>query len=735
MQKMVLLFFFIPGFVLPGWGQVTGQPRQLQVTKIASNESVTIDGLDNEPFWKKAALAGHFINKWPLDTGQAKLQTEVRLAYDDKFLYVHAKMYLSDKKPVIQSLKRDGNIQGPYYNEGISIVLDPGNQKASGLTFGVNAGGAQFDGIVQYNSASFEMDTKWYSATMQYKNYWTAEFAIPFKILRFPAANTPWGVNFIRNEMTNNCFSTWNRVPVELFGSNLGCLGEMVFNEYPSKPKNNNVFIPYLNTSFSRDNNTHTNNTQFNAGLDAKIAVNSHLILDATINPDFSQVDVDQQVINLDRYDVTFPEKRPFFQENSDLYSSLGANNIRPFFSRTIGLTPDGQRIPLMGGVRLNGHLSPTLRTEVMDMQSASRSGSPVTKNYFITAFEQKVLSRSNVRAYFTNVQNFGDTGKSGSANQYNRVAGAEFNYVSPKNDFDMGTKFSGSFSPGPAGQNTFATVYADYIRPKYKLSTEFDEVGTNYIAGIGFIPRLQNFDAGRDTTIRLGYYQQSGHFEYDVYPRSKKLVNTHVFEFTPAIYWNRNGSLSEADLDFQYTTLFANRRTFFAGWVEKSVNLPFQTSIFKGLNNFNPGRYKFGYAKMSFQSNFLRAFSWNIGSEIGGYFNGQRVTFTGGVLQRFGPWVNLGVNFNYNHITVGPNTVTPFIVSPTVEIAFNRNVFWTTFGQYNTNVHNFNLNSRFQWRFRPASDLFIVYASNYLTPVFGNQNYSLTLKISYWIN
>ena len=167
---------------LTALGQAQTSQKMIQIIK--TTEAIVVDGADDEKAWRNAMQTDNFINKWPLDTGAAVLQTEVKLMYDEKYLYVFAKMYVKDAgNLVIQSLQRDVN---PYYSEGFSIVLDPSNKKASGFTFGVNASGAQFDGIVQVNSDSFEMDSKWYSATKRYKNYWTAEMAIPFKSLRFP---------------------------------------------------------------------------------------------------------------------------------------------------------------------------------------------------------------------------------------------------------------------------------------------------------------------------------------------------------------------------------------------------------------------------------------------------------------------------------------------------------------------------------------------------------------------
>ena len=264
------------------------------------------------------------------------------------------------------------------------------------------------------------MDSKWYSATRRFEKYWTAELAIPFKSLRFPADRSGWGVNFIRNDMRNNCFSTWNRVAHSIFRCQPGLPGKCtIFDGVPRKPSNNNSFIPYINTTVTHDSSTRI---KLHAGLDARIAVNSSLNLAATINPDFSQVDVDQQVINLDRYSISLPEKRLFFLENSDLYTNLGSVNIRPYFSRKIGLTDDGQPIPLIAGARLNGYLNTKTRIEVMDMQSGKQQNS-FYQNYFTTVIERQVLKRSNVRLYYTDSEFFGDSSfKAGDADKYNRV-------------------------------------------------------------------------------------------------------------------------------------------------------------------------------------------------------------------------------------------------------------------------------------------------------------------------
>ena len=727
-KKLLRLLFPIIGLLpLVGLTQ-DSEPRILQIAK--TSEPITIDGMDKENSWSKTSVASQFINKWPTDSGLAKLQTEVRLLYDDKFLYVFAIMHVQDNNLVIQSLKRDIN---PYYSEGFSVVLDPTGQKSSGFTFGVNASGAQFDGIAQYNSASFEMDSKWYSATKRGEKIWTAEMAIPFKSLRFPADKSSWGINFIRNDMRNNCFSTWNRVPIQYFGANLGHLGNLIFEGVPRKPSNNNSFVPYVNTTVIHDSTTRA---KLNVGLDARIAVSSSLNLAATINPDFSTVDVDQQVINLDRYSISLPEKRLFFLENSDIYTNLGTPNIRPYFSRKIGLTDDGQVIPLIGGARLNGYLNPKTRIEVMDMQSGHQQNH-FYQNYFTSVIERQVLKRSNLRFYFANVQTFGDsTYKSSNTENYNRVGGLEFTYVAPKGNFDIGTKLSKAFTPDNHTDNLYTNLSLDYYGTHLIINSQFNQIGKNYIAAMGFTPRLYNYDAATGQTVRLGYYENTSHIEYDIYPKSKRLINMHVLEVNPSVFLNSSdGSLNEADLAFKYTILFANRRTFYIGWVQKNLNLPFETNIFSGLNNFQPGNYTFGYVQLDYESNFLKPFSWKLNMEAGGYFNGKRFSLTGSILQRVQPWGIFGIMLNYNHIEADGKKVDPLIVSPSIELAFNQNMFLTTYAQYNTNISNFNINTKFQWRYRPMSDFFLVYTSNYVTPDYKNTGFNFTMKLVYWLN
>jgi len=727
-SSIFLGFIFIFLFYERTNGQASQTSRSITVVRTASK--IIADGKLDEEIWQTAPLADSFINKWPTDTGRARLQTEVRIVYDDQYIYFGIKAYMADKLPVIQSLKRDIN---PYYSDGVSVVLDPANKSTSGYTFGVNASGAQMDGIVQVNSDTFDWDTKWYSATHMYVGYWTAELAIPFRSFRFPDGATQWGINFIRNDMTNNCFSTWNQVPIQFFGANLNCLGKIIFSHDVPRVSGNNAFIPYVSSKIDQEGEKIS--VTPNAGIDAKIAVNSSLNLDITVNPDFSEVDVDRQIINLDRFNVLLPERRTFFLENSDLFSNLGIENAAvPFVSRTIGLTADGRIVPIIAGLRFTGNINPSFRLGVMNIQSAEKYGqSP--QNYTVAAFDHKIFKRSNIRGIVTNRQEISGNQSKDPGATYNRVAGAELNFLSNNTRFNGRAGYYHSFNPGNLKSSGFGLASIGYTDKHINFTAGWSQIDSNYISDLGFTPRLYNYDAVNDTTVRIGYNAYTQSFDYTFYPRSKKTMNSIDLSVKTNEYFTQLNTFSEFNGNTGLDFLFANRREASVAWFQNSVSLPFQTTIFSEAGSLPKAKYNFGFLQLKFQSNFLKPFSWGLTFEHGGYYNGKRTTYTGNIKYRRQPWGNFEIDFVYNKIVLNGKEIRPFIIGPTIEFAFSTTLFWTTFLQYNTEIKNFNVNSRLQWRFKPGSDIYLVYTDNYLTDGLVHSSRNLVFKLSYWLN
>jgi hypothetical protein len=237
------------------------------------------------------------------------------------------------------------------------------------------------------------------------------------------------------------------------------------------------------------------------------------------------------------------------------------------------------------------------------------------------------------------------------------------------------------------------------------------------------------------DTTVRAGYNAFNTSYDYTLYPKSKKTLNSIDLSVRTNQYYSTIGHFIEFNgivgLDF----LFANRREASVSWNQTKVNLMFPTVIFEETGSLPRGMYSIGYFQLKYLSNFLRPFSWGLTLEHGTYYNGRRTTWLGSLRFRAQPWGNFGLDFTYNNIVLNNIPTHPFLAGPTVEIAFSSSIFWTTFLQYNTQLKNFNINSRLQWRFKPLSDLYVVYTDNYLTDGFVHTVRSLVFKMDYWIN
>ena len=291
--------------------------KNFQVHITHTSTPVKVDGILDDSIWTVAEKKTDFFLKFPTDEGKPKRKTVVQISYDDKFLYLAYTCYDSGKSQ-IQSLKRD---VGHIDNDGVGFIVDPLNSKTTGFIFVVNAMNAQSEDQISANQdeeLSWSWNNKWFSGTHQYDDRWTAEMAIPFKSLRYPPGSTLWGANFLRVDMKENEYSGWTHVPSNFKIYNMAFTGSLIWDKPPPSAGKNIVVIPFISGNVQGDQeNSIKTNAGLSAGLDSKIALNSSLNLDLTLNPDFSQVEVDQQVTNLTRFNIFLPEKRSFFLENS----------------------------------------------------------------------------------------------------------------------------------------------------------------------------------------------------------------------------------------------------------------------------------------------------------------------------------------------------------------------------------------------------------------------------------
>ena len=724
-----ILFLFITGFL---FSQTSGD---IQLKKTA--HYIKVDGVIGNEEWSGNDTIQDFNQQFPFDSIKAITKSKVLLTYDDKNIYVAAICYGQTKKDyVIQSLKRDFEAES---NDHFAIHFDPFNDAVNGFYFAVNPKGVQREGTIQNGSnVDLVWDHIWFTEVKDYGDYWTLEMAIPFKSIRYKKRLKYWNVNFSRKNLKENEVSTLAQVPVNFDPWVLSNTKKVVWDNPIEKPARNISIIPYGIATFSKDfENTTDFKSKFNAGGDAKIVLTPSLNLDLTINSDFSQVEVDRQVTNLSRFELFFPEQRTFFIENSDLFSQFGFRQIRPFFSRRIGLQ-DGRIIPIIGGARVSGKLTKKLRVGLMSIQTADFQDSDTSfnsQNFTVAAFQQQIFGRSNIGMIFVNRQDYSN--KQFSANDYNRVAGIDYNLFSKDNKWRGKVFYHKSFS---SDNLKYADAHASWFMRstrKWFMMWNHEYVGKNYDAQTGFVPRNRRFDLVGDTLVRSGYWRLEPKVSYIMYPKNKKIFRNEV-----SAYWNQYMDVNHVTTDVSAELTFAQERMNTSRWGTKYsevfTKLIYDRDItFSGNTEHLADDYRYRKIKGWYITDLRKKLGANFSSTYGSYYTGSRFDFNAGLKYRIQPFINFSVDYfrTEMHMPEGYQNTYFDLIQGKIEVTFTRNIYWTSFLQYNTQVQNFNINSRFQWRFRPMSDFYVVYTDNYDLRIGKPRNRTVVFKLIYWIN
>ena len=730
MKRTVLLIFilFSPIFLF-------SQKKKPSITIVKIAEKITIDGKLNEPIWQELAVAKDFYISTPVDSGYAKSKTETRICYDDKNIYVSAICYDEiEGDYIIQSLKRDFNYNS---SDAFSFILDPFDDYTNGFSFAVNPYGVQTEGLIQ-GGGNFGVnntwDNIWFSKTTRLKDKWIVEMAIPFTSIRFNEGNTKWNVNFTRNDLKRNESSSWAAVPRNFNITALNYCGTMNWDAPTKKAGKNVAIIPYVSGAVSKD---YENNTEvdlgYNAGVDAKIGISTSLQLDLTVNPDFSQVEVDRQVTNLSRFSIFFPERRNFFLENSDLFGSFGFSQIRPFFSRRIGLD-NGKIIPILAGARLSGKIGQDWRIGVMNIQTEGQENT-APQNYTVAAVQRNVMKNSNIGIIAMNRQGFND--REVNFSDFNRIVGIDFNYVSPKADW-IGKAFQHhSFSPNQQKNSFTNATFLRYSDQKFSFMWNHEYVGENYTATEGFVPRQSRFNPELGIVEKNTFWRLEPEVKYRFYSKKEKsILIYHQSNVYLNHYMDKNFNNTDYLLVYNHNFYFKNTSQLKLSIRQNYTQLLFDTDVsFTGKTALAKGDYHYTMGRIIHSTDQRKRLVAESYVLYGEYYNGNRLNYGIDVSYRIQPYGKLSLSYSQNHFYL-PHLGDPVnlsLLGAEAELSFTKSIFFTTFFQYNTQVKNFNINSRLQWRFKPMSDLFLVYSENYLTDNLSIKNRGLVLKFVYW--
>ncbi len=713
-----------------------GQNKEKEIFVKFIDQPILIDGDLSENIWEEAFETADFQQYFPSDSVIAKQKTSIKMLYDQVNLYLGVKVFTSGNDFVIPSLQRDfraGN------NDNISFIFDTFNDGTNAFLFGINPLGVRREALISNGGSSRDgfstsWDVKWQGETKIYDRYYTIEMAIPLTSVKFKEGGTKWRFNSYRFDMQENETSTYSNIPQNQLIYNLAFMEEMVFEKPLGKSRTPLALIPYINGITSRDYNVHDSKSQYKVGGDAKLAIGNGMNLDLTLNPDFSNVEVDNVVTNLTRFEISLPERRQFFVDNNDLFGNFGNSwGENPFFSRRIGLAKnkEGETIEnrIIGGIRLSGKLSEDWRLGLLSIQTDEDLENEIaSNNNTVFSLQKKIFSRSNIGVFFINRETFKKYEFISNQEKYNRVFGVDYNLASADNKWVGKFYIHHSIKPEVHDNNGARGVELFYNSKFFNFGISGNYIGEEFQSDLGFLRR-------KDIIMTNPFA------EVVIWPKKTK-VNSHSIRINPFVFWRP--SLDYKNTDFtlfsMWTTKFQNQSEWSARMFNRYTYLTedFEPSNTEGAVAI-PGNIGYHYTsfELRYESDRRKVFSYSFEPGFGQFYNGRRNVIKGSLNLRLQPKVIVGLQYEYNQLRMPKPYADAdiWLLSPRVAVTFNKSVFWTTLIQYSNRNDNLGINSRVQWRFAPLSDLFIVYNDNYFVTDFAPKFRSLNLKFTYWLN
>lgn len=712
--------------------------------RITDAQRPTIDGRLTEEAWALAPAQGNFVQREPQYGAPASEKTEFRILYDERALYIGVWVWDSDPEGIMGSeMKRDAGL-----NKGdqLKITLDTFHDHRNAFYFSTNPLGAYKDANTVENgrTINYDWNAVWNNRTSIDDKGWYVEIEIPLSQLRFrtTVGESTWGLNLCRILFRKNEESYWVPFPREWGASgfarvsNAGVLQGL--NDIKSRRRIE--FVPFILPTASRDYVTSRDvDTDAKYGGDFKIGITNDLIADFTYHTDFAQVEADQEVVNLTRFSLFFPEKRQFFTETAGIFdfgkslAGLGgeaaANDpglLNLFYSRRIGLV-DGQQVPIIGGGRLTGRAGPYA---VGIMNISTRDASLATReldsaNFTVLRLKRNVLRNSNVGALVVNSQD--------GVSDYNRAIGVDGAWVLGRY-ITMTTVLAKTFSPG-AGNREPETEMAGVVDYTWKNDTflyggQYLEVGKHFNAEMGYIPRLDV----RAGTLRAAWTPRP---TFGGIRQMTFAGNANYYENHAGLVDSRQQTVS-ASMQRQDTS----GASLVVHHEYDNLTAPFATAG----STIRPGDYSWTYASMSYSSNRTKRMYGSVGSDMGGYYDGSRQSARANITIQAGKTLLFEPVYTHNRVVLpGRPVYHSNVLNFRVSHSFSPDFYLKGFVQYNDDRKTANFNFLWWYHYKPGSDLYVVFNQGWDVdlPLTSREvpqashrvrSRSIAVKMTYWL-
>jgi len=747
-HRLIALTILATAMVFEGFAQTAypdGSPTEVRPLAKALRiaEAPILDGkVQQDAAYAQASPIVDFWQTTPIYGAAASERTEVRIVYTDHALYVGVICFDSDPESIIVSdSRRDASLDE---TDSFSLILDTYLDEQNGFVFGTNPAGIEYDAQVSREGGggfggrqqsgsgggfNINWDGSWDVRTSIHENGWSAEFVIPFQTLRFPRATEQvWGLNFQRNIRRHNERAFWARMPRQYTLSRVSRAGRLEGLEIP-QPRNLQV-TPYVLAQGARSDEgseSSTNRTE-DFGLDLKYSITPALTFDATYNTDFAQVEVDELQINLDRFNLFFPEKRPFFLENAGLFSvgvsEFSGQEVEIFFSRRIGIGPQGEPIPIIGGGRLSGQLG-GLNIGLLNMQTQSLADIAPGHNFTVARLRKDLPRRSSIGAMVTNRSSTTTLSLVDPDNNNNQTVTLD-GRLGIGQYLQLSGFYARSFSPHLHGAEHAYNANINYVSNVWRINTTLTEVAEDFNPAMGFLRRSSEYRkltglilyAWRPDNL-FGLLELRPHVSYQSYWDFKGFHETARWHIDNHWEWERGFEIHTG-----------------INFTREGVKLPFEIADSVIVR---PNTYDHSEAQIVLITNQGKKVSFYSRNLIGGFFGGRRINLSGTLRVRANENLTTEFSIIHNDIRLPGGDFKTHLVRARLSYSFTPRIYVQALMQYNDIADVWSANLRFGWLQTANTGLFVVFNEvSDVTNSFALDNVlsrSITLKYSRLFN
>jgi hypothetical protein len=690
-----------------GANAANGGPYPIRVADVARpslealriRQPIRIDGVLDETAWFEADSVDRFITTLPRAGYLPTERTVVRVLYDDAFLYIGA--FMHDSRPdklVSPGLEQDFET---HDSDMFGLALDTFLDRQNAILFSLNPAGALFD--AQSFNDSRELNRTWEgvveTATRVFDNGWSAEMAVPLRTLRFPPGGgaQEWGINFVRRIRRTNEDSYWAPLERQFLVHKMSRAGTLTGLRGLRQGRNLTLKPWFSAADLAGTDRTALGDagSRLDAGFDLKYGVTSRLTLDLTALTDFSQVEVDQEQVNLTRFSLFFPEKRDFFLENDGIFTlgdvternyrtGSSPQDFKLFYSRAIGLSAERRPIPILGGVRLSGRAGAT-EIGFLEMQTRASDGGPA-ENFAVGRVRQPLGDFGDVGLLFTNRQGAGDT--------RNRSVGFDANFRLLQY-LILNSYLAATDEPDVTGNRIAGYFQAGWRDRVWDASAFVKHVGESFNPGVGFIRR---------TGMRQAFATFGAHPQ----PRLPRVQELNPYVDVTGIENVAEGRLETRSVKPGLIATFEDGGSLSLSW-EDSFERLFAATEIAGVI-VTPGDYRFATASAEYRSNGARLLSGTLGVSRGDFYDGERTSVSARATIRPSPHLSLELFGQRNDLSLAGQALQADAFGSRVRFAASTRIFASAFVQYVRGTDELVSNVRLNYIHAPLSDVFLVF-------------------------